>query len=446
MNLTLLNLAPAAEATTATAATAISPAATANGLADGLLPGESGPDFAGQLDAQLSQLAAGLPGSAATPAGEQKGKGVTALTATGNTALAALAADGKTVPGKTQAADLVSQLAAAVEKLTQPGTAPASLASRDARVENSDTAAHAEKEDDQQAIQSLFAMLGLPAPVIAPAQAATSAATAATSGKSARDAAVTLSGSATSALTTALTTATPATASPAAAHTVQDTDNTAAAAAAPAVAPAESLESAAMLLSSAQPQKEAAVTSPDSAPQPAVQALAMPVAAATAAAAPAVAAPSVAPAPVLSSPLASPEWQQALGQQVMMFTRQGQQSAELRLHPEDLGALQISLKIDNNQAQLHFASPHQQVRAAVEAAMPHLRTALAESGISLGQSSVGSDGSAWQNPQQSAQQQGSRSTPGSWNATDARAAAEPLAVPASLASRLGGGSGVDIFA
>lgn len=441
MNLTLLNLAPAAEAPTATAATAISPAATANGLADGLLPEESGLDFAGQLDAQLSQLAAGLPGSALTAAGEPKGKGVTALTADGKAALVAAAATGKTTAGKTQAADLVSQLAAAVEKLTQPGTAPAALASRDARVEKSDTAVNAEKEDDQQAIQSLFAMLGLPAPVIAPAQAANAATV--TAEATGGDAALTRAAG----LTTALTASAPAAATPAASGApALQADAETSAAAAPAVAPAESLESAAMLLSSAQPQKEAAVTSPDSAPQPTVQALAMPVAAATAAAAPAVAAPAVASAPVLSSPLASPEWQQALGQQVMMFTRQGQQSAELRLHPEDLGALQISLKIDNNQAQLHFASPHQQVRAAVEAAMPHLRTALAESGISLGQSSVGSDGSAWQNPQQSAQQQGSRSTPGSWNATDARAAAEPLAVPASLVSRLGGGSGVDIFA
>ena len=438
MNLTLLNLAPAAEATTATAATAISPAATANGLADGLLPEESGLDFAGQLDAQLSQLAAGLPGSALTAAGEPKGKGVTALTADSKAALVAATATGKTTAGKTQAADLVSQLAAAVEKLTQPGTAPAALASRDARVEKSDTAVNAEKEDDQQAIQSLFAMLGLPAPVMAPAQAANAATV--TAEATGGDAALTRAAG----LTTALTASAPAAATPAASGApALQADAETSAAAAPAVAPAESLESAAMLLSSAQPQKEAAVTSPDSAPQ---QAVAMPVAAATAAAAPAVAAPALASAPVLSSPLASPEWQQALGQQVMMFTRQGQQSAELRLHPEDLGALQISLKIDNNQAQLHFASPHQQVRAAVEAAMPHLRTALAESGISLGQSSVGGDGSAWQNPQQSAQQQGSRSTPGSWNATDARAAAEPLAVPASLASRLGGGSGVDIFA
>ncbi|HDS7488096.1 TPA: flagellar hook-length control protein FliK, partial [Klebsiella aerogenes] len=97
------------------------------------------------------------------------------------------------------------------------------------------------------------------------------------------------------------------------------------------------------------------------------------------------------PTPQLNAQLGSPEWQQALSQQVLMFHRNGQQSAELRLHPQELGALQITLQLDDKQAQLHIASAHGQVRAAVEAAMPQLRHALAESGINLGQSSVGGE-------------------------------------------------------
>ncbi len=53
--------------------------------------------------------------------------------------------------------------------------------------------------------------------------------------------------------------------------------------------------------------------------------------------------PTVA-APVLSAPLGSHEWQQSLSQHISLFTRQGQQSAELRLHPQDLGEVQISSK------------------------------------------------------------------------------------------------------
>lgn len=91
--------------------------------------------------------------------------------------------------------------------------------------------------------------------------------------------------------------------------------------------------------------------------------------------------PTVA-APVLSAPLGSHEWQQSLSQHISLFTRQGQQSAELRLQPQDLGEVQISLKVDDNQAQIQMVSPHQHVRAALEAALPVLRTQLAESGIS----------------------------------------------------------------
>lgn len=46
--------------------------------------------------------------------------------------------------------------------------------------------------------------------------------------------------------------------------------------------------------------------------------------------------------------------------------------------------MQISLKVDDNQAQIQMVSPHQHVRAALEAALPVLRTQLAESGIQLG--------------------------------------------------------------
>lgn len=107
--------------------------------------------------------------------------------------------------------------------------------------------------------------------------------------------------------------------------------------------------------------------------------------------------------PVLNAQLGSSEWQQALSQQILMFNRSGQHSAELRLHPQDLGSLQISLRIDDNQAQLHMASGHSQVRAALEAALPQLRTALADSGIQLGQSSVGSEAQPqWNGSQQNA--------------------------------------------
>ncbi|EWG67266.1 Flagellar hook-length control protein [Enterobacter sp. DC4] len=115
---------------------------------------------------------------------------------------------------------------------------------------------------------------------------------------------------------------------------------------------------------------------------------------------------------VLNADVGTPVWQQSLGQQVACFTRDGVHHAELRLHPEELGALQISLRLNNDQAQLHFVTDNHQVRAALESAMPHLRTSLAESGIQLGQSSIGSDGAASWGSSYSGQGQGGGSSQG----------------------------------
>ncbi|CNE35306.1 flagellar hook-length control protein FliK [Yersinia nurmii] len=154
----------------------------------------------------------------------------------------------------------------------------------------------------------------------------------------------------------------------------------------------------------------------------------------------------------LTAQLGSQEWQQALGQQVLMFSRNGQQNAELRLHPQELGALQISLKIEDNQAQLHFASAHGQVRAALEAALPGLRHALAESGIQLGQSSVSSEGSSqWQQAQQQQHQQNQQNyaangQPAYGETGESADSLTPLVTPAALQSLASGNGGVDIFA
>lgn len=180
-----------------------------------------------------------------------------------------------------------------------------------------------------------------------------------------------------------------------------------------------------------------------SATETAVQAVntSVSVAPAVTTAAPAQASAPVA-APVIGAPLGSSEWQQTISQNITLFTKQGQQSAELRLHPEDLGQVQISLKIDDNQAQLQMVSQHSHVRAALEAALPVLRTQLAENGIQLGQSSISSESSAGQQ-QSSSQQQASRSGHGGTFAADEE---DALTAPASLQSLARGNGAVDIFA
>ncbi len=151
------------------------------------------------------------------------------------------------------------------------------------------------------------------------------------------------------------------------------------------------------------------------------------------------------PVVTVNSQLGTPEWQQNISQQITLFTRQGQQTAELKLHPENLGQVNITLKIDDNQAQIQMMSPHSHVRAALEAAIPTLRTQLADNGIQLSQSNVSGESFAGQQQQQSSfgQSSSQRSAEGRAFAADEE---ETLSVPVSLQAQARGNGSVDTFA
>ncbi|MGM0833645.1 MAG: flagellar hook-length control protein FliK [Pseudomonadota bacterium] len=92
----------------------------------------------------------------------------------------------------------------------------------------------------------------------------------------------------------------------------------------------------------------------------------------------------------LNTPLASPAWPSQLGQQLIQFAqRGGEHQVKMQLHPTELGPLSITLKVTEQGTQAHFLSSHAPVRQAIEQAIPQLREALAEQGISLGETSVG---------------------------------------------------------
>ena len=111
---------------------------------------------------------------------------------------------------------------------------------------------------------------------------------------------------------------------------------------------------------------------------------------------------------VLSPEVGSQEWNKALGQHMVHMTSAGHQVTELQLNPPGLGPLKVTLDMNDHQMQLMFVSTHASVRAAVEAAMPQLRATLADSGISLGSTSVSAEHqpqAAFAQGQSAAQQQ-----------------------------------------
>jgi flagellar hook-length control protein FliK len=134
-------------------------------------------------------------------------------------------------------------------------------------------------------------------------------------------------------------------------------------------------------------------------------------------------------------------WSDALNQRVLWMVTQQQQTAELSLNPPDLGPLHVVLSIDNGQASVMFMSHNADVRQTLEAALPRLRESMADSGISLGSTTVSAD---------NAQQRGWADKSGSGGHTGAPRISEggasgPLG-SSSRATTIGGRGLVDIFA
>ena len=71
-----------------------------------------------------------------------------------------------------------------------------------------------------------------------------------------------------------------------------------------------------------------------------------------------------------------------------MLVGQNIQTAEIRLDPPELGALDIKIKVTNDVATVSITSAHTQVREALETAVPKLREMFEESGLSLGDVNV----------------------------------------------------------
>jgi len=104
----------------------------------------------------------------------------------------------------------------------------------------------------------------------------------------------------------------------------------------------------------------------------------------------------------IAARVGTPEWNDSVAQHVTFMVKDGEQTAQLRLDPPELGPLEVRLSMaagDDGVAHAQFVSPHAAVRDALEAAIPQLRAALADSGITLGQASVG-DGFMRDDPRQ----------------------------------------------
>lgn len=88
----------------------------------------------------------------------------------------------------------------------------------------------------------------------------------------------------------------------------------------------------------------------------------------------------------------APEWGDALAQRVILLAGRNEQRAEIRINPQHLGPIEVSLSFggeDNRQAAVHFSAAQAPVREAIESSLPRLREMFEQAGIQLGDATVG---------------------------------------------------------
>src|SRR5574343_750821 len=95
--------------------------------------------------------------------------------------------------------------------------------------------------------------------------------------------------------------------------------------------------------------------------------------------------------------LSASNWPEQFGEKIVWMAKQDLQVAQININPPQLGPVQITLNLSGDQATAVFASPHIEVRQAIESSIPQLREMLASAGINLGDANVGAN-LAQQNP------------------------------------------------
>jgi flagellar hook-length control protein FliK len=86
--------------------------------------------------------------------------------------------------------------------------------------------------------------------------------------------------------------------------------------------------------------------------------------------------------------MGSAAWHQETGAHVAWMRDDDVHHAELRLHPAELGSLEISINVQDDRAVVHMVAGNAHARDLLEASLPRLRELLASNGLQLDQGSV----------------------------------------------------------
>ena len=82
-------------------------------------------------------------------------------------------------------------------------------------------------------------------------------------------------------------------------------------------------------------------------------------------------------------PVGQPQWSQAVGEKVLWLAAQNVSSAEINLHPKDLGPMQVKVSVNQEQVTVSFTSQHAVVREVLDQNLNRLRDMFSEQGLNL---------------------------------------------------------------
>jgi flagellar hook-length control protein FliK len=102
-------------------------------------------------------------------------------------------------------------------------------------------------------------------------------------------------------------------------------------------------------------------------------------------------APALAQVQVLA-PVGTPAFAAELNQQITWFATQDIKQARIRLHPEELGMLDLKISVQHGKVDVAFTAQHPGAVLALQQSLPQLDQMLAQQGLSLGHSEVGQHG------------------------------------------------------
>lgn len=96
----------------------------------------------------------------------------------------------------------------------------------------------------------------------------------------------------------------------------------------------------------------------------------------------------------------SSQWSDQLSEHIVWLGHQEVKSALIKIHPEELGPLEINVKVVKDNASVNISTHSAYVRELVDQAVPRLREMMAQQGINLSEVHIGPDTDSRQNSQQ----------------------------------------------